>query len=216
MLVFEARDGHMIYMGKDKFENEHLIKWGWPEDIWFHVDKLSSAHVYLRLKRGPARKQFRETGSLDHLEEALQDCVQLVKANSIEGCKKAAVDIVYTEWENLKKTGGMADGQVGFHDPKKVVTLRGIARDRELVNRINKTKQEVYPDLQEERHKRDAQVVAAQKARRIAEIKAEKERLAKLKEEKEKRDYKHFFDEEQMLSNKEAAEAGVDVEDDFW
>lgn len=29
--------------------DEHLIKWGWPEDVWFHVDKLSSAHVYLRL-----------------------------------------------------------------------------------------------------------------------------------------------------------------------
>lgn len=29
-----ANDGHVIYMGKDKFENEELIKWGWPEDIW--------------------------------------------------------------------------------------------------------------------------------------------------------------------------------------
>ena len=31
------------------FTDELLIKWGWPEDVWFHVDKLSSAHVYLRL-----------------------------------------------------------------------------------------------------------------------------------------------------------------------
>ncbi|KAF5923527.1 hypothetical protein HPG69_006698 [Diceros bicornis minor] len=30
---------------------EDLIKYGWPEDIWFHVDKLSSAHVYLRLHK---------------------------------------------------------------------------------------------------------------------------------------------------------------------
>lgn len=30
--------------------DEDLIKWGWPEDVWFHVDKVSSAHVYLRLK----------------------------------------------------------------------------------------------------------------------------------------------------------------------
>lgn len=30
--------------------DEHLIKWGWPEDVWFHVDKMSSAHVYLRLQ----------------------------------------------------------------------------------------------------------------------------------------------------------------------
>jgi hypothetical protein len=31
--------------------DEELIKWGWPEDVWFHVDKLSSAHVYLRLRK---------------------------------------------------------------------------------------------------------------------------------------------------------------------
>ena len=35
-----------------RFTDEELIKWGWPEDVWFHVDKVSSAHVYLRLKEG--------------------------------------------------------------------------------------------------------------------------------------------------------------------
>lgn len=34
-----------------KFIDEELIKWGWPEDVWFHVDKHSSAHVYLRLQQ---------------------------------------------------------------------------------------------------------------------------------------------------------------------
>ena len=42
-------DGLTVYMGRDKFENEELIKHMWPEDVWFHVDDLSSAHVYLRL-----------------------------------------------------------------------------------------------------------------------------------------------------------------------
>ncbi len=51
VLYFEAKDGHFIYMGKDKYENEDLIKFGWDEDIWFHVDDLSSAHVYLRLNK---------------------------------------------------------------------------------------------------------------------------------------------------------------------
>lgn len=32
------------------FLDEDLIKWGWPEDVWFHVNKVSSAHVYLRLR----------------------------------------------------------------------------------------------------------------------------------------------------------------------
>ena len=30
--------------------SEVLIEHGRPTDLWFHVDKLSSAHVYLRLK----------------------------------------------------------------------------------------------------------------------------------------------------------------------
>ena len=29
-----------LFMGLDKFENEELIRWGWPEDVWFHVDKV--------------------------------------------------------------------------------------------------------------------------------------------------------------------------------
>lgn len=49
---YETSTGHVIYMGIDKFENEELIKYGWEEDVWFHVEDLSSAHVYLRLKKG--------------------------------------------------------------------------------------------------------------------------------------------------------------------
>lgn len=49
---FTSRDGHVIYVGKDKFENEDLIKYGFQEDIWFHADDHSSAHVYLRLNEG--------------------------------------------------------------------------------------------------------------------------------------------------------------------
>lgn len=51
VFYFQTSDKHLIYMGKDKFENEELLKYGFPEDIWFHVDNVSSAHVYLRLNR---------------------------------------------------------------------------------------------------------------------------------------------------------------------
>jgi hypothetical protein len=49
LLCYGCTDGSQLYVGKDKFENEDLIKYGWPEDIWFHVDNLSSPHVYVRL-----------------------------------------------------------------------------------------------------------------------------------------------------------------------
>lgn len=68
-----------IYMGKDKFENEDLIKYGWEEDVWFHVDNLSSAHVYVRLREGETWENIEQS--------LLVDCAQLTKANSIEGKK---------------------------------------------------------------------------------------------------------------------------------
>ena len=70
---------YTIYMGKDKFENDELIKFGLPEDVWFHVDDLSSAHVYLRMKPGMVLD--------DITEDLLLQCSSLVKANSIAGCK---------------------------------------------------------------------------------------------------------------------------------
>jgi hypothetical protein len=49
----------------------------------------------------------------------LEDAAQLVKANSIMGCKMNDVDVVYTMWTNLKKTEGMDVGQVGIHKEKE-------------------------------------------------------------------------------------------------
>ena len=43
----------------------------------FHVDNLSSAHVYLRLPEGESWE--------DISKPLLEDCAQLTKANSIEG-----------------------------------------------------------------------------------------------------------------------------------
>lgn len=80
VFYFTSRDGkYMYYMGKDKYENEDLIKYGLPEDVWFHVDDLSSAHVYLRMPPGMTMK--------DIPEDILLECSSLVKANSIVGCK---------------------------------------------------------------------------------------------------------------------------------
>ncbi len=131
---FTSSDGHTIYMGKDKFENEDLIKFGWPEDIWFHVDDLSSAHVYLRLKEGE---------SWDKIDEKLiAECCQLVKANSIEGSKKDFVKVVYTPWENLFKGKQMEVGAVGFKDEKQRRYVNEVAKDRDILRAVFKTKDE--------------------------------------------------------------------------
>ncbi|AEO61614.1 hypothetical protein MYCTH_2070971 [Thermothelomyces thermophilus ATCC 42464] len=134
-----------IYVGKDKFENEDLIKHGWEEDVWpwFHVDKLSSAHIYLRLREGQ---------SWDNIpSELLTDLAQLTKANSIEGNKKDNITVIYTPWSNLKKDGSMAVGQVSFKDHKKVKRILVPQRENPIINRLNKTKVEKFPDLKQEK-----------------------------------------------------------------
>ena len=62
------------------YSDEDLIKYAWPQDVWFHVDKLSSAHVYLRMPNAIAAEGWEKIP-----QAALIDCAQLVKANSIEG-----------------------------------------------------------------------------------------------------------------------------------
>lgn len=60
-------------------------------------------------------------------QSILNDCAQLVKANSIEGNKRDNITVIFTPAGNLKKTGAMEVGQVGFHDERKVRAPPGSA-----------------------------------------------------------------------------------------
>ncbi|EXJ79591.1 hypothetical protein A1O3_07870 [Capronia epimyces CBS 606.96] len=184
-----------IYVGKDKVENEDLIKFGWDED--FHVDNLSSAHVYLRLKAGESWTAIPQA--------LLEDCAQLTKANSIEGNKKDNVTVIYTPWSNLRKDASMSTGQVGFHDSKKVKKVHVAERQNPIVNRLNKTRVERVPDLRAERE-------ADQKQKRKAERIQREQQKAKEREEKRKREelrwqkdhaYDDLMREEEMVSNQD-------------
>lgn len=205
----EAGD-YTIFMGLDKYENEELIKYGFPEDIWFHVDKMSSAHVYVRLHRGQ---------TMDDMSEALlEDCAQLVKANSIQGNKVNNIDVVYTPWANLKKTPSMDVGQVGFHNSKMVRTIRVEKRINEVVNRLNRTKVEKTPDLKAEREAYNM----AEKAERKAQLREKKRREEMERLEKERqselRSYKNLMVSDKMTSNKQIASENKslqELEEDF-
>ena len=48
----------------------------------------------------------------DLTSKCLEECAQLVKENSIEGCKRARVNIVYTKWKNLKKVSRASNATV--------------------------------------------------------------------------------------------------------
>ncbi|KAK3024264.1 hypothetical protein RJ639_043958 [Escallonia herrerae] len=194
----EAGD-YTIFMGLDKHENEELIKFGFPEDIWFHVDKMSSAHVYVRLHKGQ---------TIDNISEALLE--DWNKVNNI--------DVVYTPWQNLKKTASMDVGQVGFHNSKMVRTVRVEKRINEVVNRLNRTKVERKPDLKAEREA----VNAAERAERKLQLRDKKRReeIDRLEKEKQAdvRSYKNLMVADKMTSNKDIASTHKslqEMEEDF-
>ena len=252
--------GHTIYVGEGKVENEELIRWGLPHDVWFHVDALSSAHVYLRLARGqtiadiakeargpsratalahgrsPGRRAARKSLScrllLTRVPQELEDCCQLVKANSIQGHKASNVAIVYTPWANLRKGNecvegfepahnaladfrvSMAVGQVGFHD-EKTVLKSSASRNAEVLNRLVKTRVERFPNLSAEREAFEAAVrqerKEADRTRRKEELETERER-ARLAD---KRSYRSSWiqDTDKMLTNTEMAAKFSSVEE---
>ncbi|KAF7037770.1 hypothetical protein CFC21_048070 [Triticum aestivum] len=205
VFYFKARPDagdYTIYMGADKNENEELIK--------FHVDKVSSAHVYLRLKKGD---------SIDTISEGLlEDCAQLVKAHSIQGNKMNNVEVVYTPWSNLKKATSMDVGQVGFHNHRLVHVLTVEKRVNEILNRLNKTRVERRPDLKAEKDASNA----AEKAERKMQLKDKKRREEMERVVKERqaeiRSYKGLMVAEKMTSNRQIASAGKSIqemEDEF-
>ncbi|CAG7852742.1 Coiled-coil domain-containing protein 25 [Serendipita indica DSM 11827] len=187
-----------IYMGRDKEENEDLIKYAWPEDVWFHVDKLSSAHVYLRLPPS--------IPSWENIPQALDRLCSV-------GNKKNNLQIVYTPASNLKKTGDMAVGQVSFHRNEKVKRVHVAARENPIVNRLNKTKVEREVDHEAEKAERLRQEAASRRQEAAAKRKAELELAKKREEEKKARSYDHAWASAEPSTSKSAA---ADEDEDFW
>ncbi|ORX44864.1 hypothetical protein BCR36DRAFT_585975 [Piromyces finnis] len=203
-----AQPDSIVYMGRDKYENEELIKYGWEEDVWFHADKFSSAHVYLRLKKGETWDKINP--------DLLNDLAQLTKANSIEGNKKDHVTIIYTPWSNLKKTPGMDVGQVSFFNQKMVKRIKVEKRVNEIINRLNKTKVERNPDLNAEKIAHERQL----RQQKYAEEKRKREIEMKKREDYQKmydmKNYVGAIKEEEMKSNKFDGDVDFEeFEDDF-
>ena len=212
-----TKRGFKVYMGRDKFENEELLEiGGWPEDVWFHVDNLSSAHVYLRCPLGM---------TWDKLPPAVvNQCCQIVKNNSIEGCERAEVAVIYTPFPNLHKDPQtMQVGAVAYHDRKKVKRVM-VKKNRELVKKLEKTKSaDTAVDHAKERTRRDEEETRRNKK---AFKKAKQEEAALLKRRKEDsyaKSYDRLFEDDdameahsnQKKSAMEYAEEDEDDEDDF-
>eukprot|EP00444_Apocalathium_aciculiferum_P024263 CAMPEP_0183435268 /NCGR_PEP_ID=MMETSP0370-20130417/67147_1 /TAXON_ID=268820 /ORGANISM="Peridinium aciculiferum, Strain PAER-2" /LENGTH=232 /DNA_ID=CAMNT_0025622297 /DNA_START=41 /DNA_END=739 /DNA_ORIENTATION=- len=230
VFFFECSDPqYTVYMGKDKFENEELLKYGWPEDIWFHVDKLSSAHVYLRLPPGTMDLSgIKDKGEakqklLDAMASVpppiLNEMAQLTKANSIDGCKLGECDVVYTPYLNLKKEERMDTGQVGFKDEQFRILMRNVEKDKEIVKVLEKTRREAKVDFRAEKEQRDDEE-KIRKRKSIAEHKlSEKAEKAQHEEEKELKSYAALSHLEKTtnvgVSKTGSVEEAREIEEDF-
>jgi len=197
-------------MGRDKMENEELLAIaGWPEDVWFHVNKLSSAHVYLRCPRGV---------EWDKLPPAVvNQCCQIVKHNSIEGCKKAECSVIYTPFPNLHKDRQtMQDGAVSYHDPKKVKVVM-VQKNKELIKKLEKTKSaDTAVDWYTERRVRDEEETKRLKKELKLKKQEEAAEKKKYKEETHAKSYDRLFEDDDFgVSNQDLGSDFEEYEDNF-
>jgi len=156
-------------------------------------------------------------------EDALLDCSALVKANSIAGCKKSEVYVVYTRWKNLKKTPNMVEGQVGYHRPENVRRLK-VEKNNPIVRQLEKSRVvDDTIDLYDAQQRRLAEIQRDKKA--FAKQQKKEQELARLaaEAEKEAKSYDRLFenDRENMVSVSEQkatadATAAEEYEDDFF
>jgi len=194
----------IIYLGKDKYENESLIKYGFPIDVWFHVEGYSSAHVYLRLPDGITINNIPSN--------ILEECCQIVRDGSKEGRKQESVKICYTKWENLRKGKNMEIGEIGFKNDKEIYYINNVKKNKELLNKLKKTWIEKQIDYEKEK---EMYLLEEKNKRKKEEEIAKKKELEEIKKNKEIQKEKRFEYIDELgkeITNKDE----VDLEEDFW
>ncbi|ODN02880.1 Coiled-coil domain-containing protein 25 [Orchesella cincta] len=133
----------------------------------------------------------------------IDEACQLVKDNSITGRKQSSVDVVYTLWSNLKKTAGMEAGQVSYHKDKEVLLVKNVAKNTDIVKRLNKTKTEnMKLDFKALREERDAKERAELREKQRKQQELDKELAKKRAQEAEIRSYTSLMKTENMKTNR--------------
>lgn len=127
------------------------------------------------------------------------------------------VRIVYTPVSNLRKEGGFDVGQVSFHTPKHCRYTTVPRKLNEIVNRLNKTKDDRVVDFhaekvakqrEESQRKRNEEAKARMESVREAE---------KKREEVEMRSYSSAMKSDKMSTNKHDEPVDIQAyEEDFF
>lgn len=148
----ETGDSYTVIIGGDKYENDLLIKYGFPELnwLWFHVDQYPSAHVYLCLQEH--QKWSGDLAALDIPHEVMEDCLQICKSGSSQAKKLPQCQIICTPRSNLRKNRFMKPGEVSFKTQRYVKRLQAYGRNEEALERLRKTRLEMKENVEKHLH----------------------------------------------------------------
>lgn len=207
---------YTIYMGRDKVENEPLIHKLHPKNLWFHVDKHSSAHVYLQLTQEQQAQRFED---LSLPEPLLQQLAQLTKANSIKANKLNNIVVIYTPVDNLRSDGLMDVGTVTFVNPQKIKRVLVAKKENSIVNKLNKTKREVSTDefvKSQEAQLQDWRRLQKEELRKAEQRLKEEAKAYQQQKAFNKDPYATMFTEENLRGSSNEFRAENWVEDEFW
>lgn len=204
----------VIYMGKDKVENDPLIKHSNPKNIWFHVDNHSSAHLYLQLTEEQL-VTFTNIDTFKINEDILMQIAQLTKANSIKGNKLNNITVIYTTVDNLVSNGSMDIGTVSFENSKKVKRINVTKRENHIINKLNKTKTEVDIEVFKTQQVELVRTIARKRKEQERENAELEKQYASSKVLKKDR-YGELFTEENMQGTSNEFRNENWVEEEFW
>lgn len=207
---------HIIYMGRDKIENDPLIHKSHPKNLWFHVDKHSSAHLYLQLSQEQQSMKFEDL-KLDEL--LLQQIGQLTKANSIKANKLNNITIIYTPVDNLRSDGLMDTGTVTFVNPQKIKRVHVSKKDNSIINKLNRTKTEISTEQfvkEQEEVLREWTRRQKDEIRKAEQRTKEEAKLHQKQKEFNKDPYADMFTEENLRGSSNEFRNENWVEEEFW
>jgi predicted ribosome quality control (RQC) complex YloA/Tae2 family protein len=85
----------LFYIGQSQDENHSLLDLAKPEDFWFHLGSISSAHVIGVVPKGIPRKQ---------LSYIVKRGALLCKQHTAKVASKSHVAVIYTRVRHVTKT----------------------------------------------------------------------------------------------------------------
>jgi predicted ribosome quality control (RQC) complex YloA/Tae2 family protein len=110
LLTLTSSDGWLIYVGRNRHENDQLIRRvAQPRDVWLHILGHSGAHVLIKVPSG------KDAPPLTTIKEGAYVAARFSKMAS-----GAKVRVVYTEIRFVRRTGNGKSGMVKYENEKTI------------------------------------------------------------------------------------------------